>query len=53
VLLVLGSSYAYALYLSGVDLIDAKKEMAKALEVTYQTKQEAYIHWCQILCRRS
>ena len=42
-------SYAYALYLSGVDLIDAKKEMAKALEVTYQTKQEAYIHWNQIL----
>ncbi|MEG4352602.1 AAA family ATPase [Microcoleus sp. LAD1_D3] len=41
-------AYAYALYLSGVELIDAKKEMAKALEVTYQTKQEAYIHWCQI-----
>ncbi|MEP6518495.1 AAA family ATPase [Microcoleus vaginatus] len=40
--------YAFALYLSGVELIDAKKEMAKALEVTYQTKQEAYIHWCQI-----
>ncbi|MEP6486361.1 AAA family ATPase [Microcoleus vaginatus GB2-A3] len=41
-------SYAYALYLSGVELSDAKKEMAKALEVTYQTKQEAYIHWTQI-----
>ncbi|MEG4209581.1 AAA family ATPase [Microcoleus sp. S13_B4] len=42
-------SYAYALYLSGVELSDAKKEMAKSLEVTYQTKQEAYIHWNQIL----
>jgi predicted ATPase/serine phosphatase RsbU (regulator of sigma subunit)/tRNA A-37 threonylcarbamoyl transferase component Bud32 len=42
-------SYAYALYLSSVELIDAKKEMAKALEVTYQTKQEAYSHSCQIL----
>ncbi|MBD1811367.1 AAA family ATPase [Microcoleus vaginatus DQ-U2] len=41
-------SYAYALYLSGVELIDAKKEMAKALEFTYQTQQEAYIHWGQI-----
>ncbi|MCU0544844.1 MAG: AAA family ATPase [Oscillatoriaceae cyanobacterium Prado104] len=40
--------YAYALYLSGVELIDAKKEMAKALEATYQTQQEAYIHWGQI-----
>src|SRR6476661_3362455 len=41
-------SYAYALYLSGVDLSDAKKEMAKALEVTYQTQQGAYIHWAEI-----
>ncbi|WP_445240617.1 AAA family ATPase [Microcoleus vaginatus] len=41
-------SYAYALYLSGVELIDAKKEMAKALEFTYQTQQEAYIHWGKI-----
>ncbi|MEG4589838.1 AAA family ATPase [Microcoleus sp. MOSTC5] len=41
-------SYAYALYLSGVELSDAKKEMAKSLEVSYQTKQEAYIHWNQI-----
>ncbi|NQE32290.1 AAA family ATPase [Microcoleus asticus] len=40
--------YAYALYLSGVDLTDAKKETAKALEVAYQTKQEAYIHWAKI-----
>ena len=45
----ISQSYAYALYLSGVELSDAKKEMAKALEVTYQTKQEAYIHWSQIL----
>ena len=41
-------SYAFALYLSGMELMDAKKEMAKALEVTYQTKQEAYSHWTQI-----
>ena len=31
-----------------MDLSDAKKEMAKALEVTYQTQQGAYIHWAEI-----
>ncbi|MBH8578323.1 AAA family ATPase [Nostocaceae cyanobacterium CENA369] len=41
-------SYAYALYLSGVELIDAKKEMAKAITATSQTQQEAYLHWTQI-----
>ncbi|MCC3471405.1 MAG: AAA family ATPase [Microcoleus sp. PH2017_15_JOR_U_A] len=42
------SLYAYSLYLSGAELSDAKKEMAKVLEVTYQTQQEAYLHWTQI-----
>ncbi|MEG4417001.1 AAA family ATPase [Microcoleus sp. LAD1_D5] len=41
-------SYAYTLYLSGVELSDAKKEMAKALKVTYQTQQKAYIRWAEI-----
>ncbi len=41
-------TYAYALYLSGVELMDAKKEMAKAIAVTYHTQQEAYLHWTQI-----
>jgi hypothetical protein len=41
------ASYAYALYLSGVELSNAKKEMATTLEVTYQTQQEAYLHWTQ------
>ncbi|EGJ32319.1 MULTISPECIES: AAA family ATPase [Moorena] len=39
--------YVYALYLSGVELIDAKKETAKAIAATIQTKQEAFIHWTQ------
>ena len=42
------AGYAYALYLSGVELIDAKKETAKAIVVTTQTQQEAYLHWTQI-----
>jgi len=41
------ASHAYALYLSGMDLMDAKKKMAKAIEVTYQTQQEPYLHWTQ------
>ncbi|MEG3907099.1 AAA family ATPase [Microcoleus sp. w2-18bC1] len=41
------ASHAYALYLSGMELMDAKKKMAKAIEVTYQTKQEPYLHWTQ------
>ncbi len=40
-------TYAYALYLSGVELIDAKKETAKAIVATIQTQQEAYLHWTQ------
>ena len=41
-------TYAYALYLSGLELMDTKKEMAKAIEATLQTQQEAYLHWTQI-----
>ncbi|NEP00472.1 MAG: AAA family ATPase [Symploca sp. SIO2E9] len=41
-------TYAYALYLSGVELTDAKKETAKAIAATIQTQQEAYLHWTQI-----
>ncbi|WP_414587169.1 AAA family ATPase [Scytonema sp. PCC 10023] len=42
------AGYAYALYLSGVELMDAKKEMAKAITATSQTQQEAYLHWTQM-----
>jgi len=42
------SSYGYALYLSGLELMDTQKEMAKAIEATIQTRQEAYLHWTQI-----
>jgi predicted ATPase len=41
-------TYAYALYLSGVELGNTKKETAKAIEATIQTQQEAYLHWTQI-----
>ena len=41
-------SYAGALYLSGVELIYAKKETAKAIATTIQTQQEAYLNWTQI-----
>ncbi|NEO18950.1 MULTISPECIES: AAA family ATPase [unclassified Moorena] len=40
-------TYAYALYLSGIELTDAKKETAKAIVATIQTQQEAYLHWTQ------
>ena len=42
------TAYAYALYLSGIELMDAKKEMEKAIAATIQTQQEAYLHWNQI-----
>ncbi|MDJ0677411.1 MAG: AAA family ATPase [Calothrix sp. MO_167.B42] len=41
-------TYAYALYLCGVELADAKKEMTRAITVTVQTQQDAYLHWTQI-----
>jgi len=41
-------TYAYAVYLSGVELANAKKEMARAIAVTVQTQQDAYLHWTQI-----
>jgi len=40
-------SYACALYLSGVELSNAKKEMEKAIAASIQTQQEAYVHWYQ------
>jgi len=42
------AGYAYAFYLSGAELMDAKKQMAKAIAVTSQVQQEAYLHWTQI-----
>ncbi|NET64751.1 MAG: AAA family ATPase [Moorea sp. SIO1G6] len=41
------TGYAYALYLSGIELTDAKKEMEKAIAAIIQTQQEAYLHWTQ------
>ncbi|NEP97900.1 AAA family ATPase [Moorena sp. SIO3F7] len=41
------TAYAYALYLSGIELTDARKETAKAIAATIQTQQEAYLHWTQ------
>ena len=41
-------THAYALYFSGLELIDAKKETDKVIVVTTQTQQEAYLHWTQI-----
>ncbi|AOX04520.1 hypothetical protein BJP34_25405 [Moorena producens PAL-8-15-08-1] len=40
-------TYACALYLSGIELTDAKKETAKAIAASIQTQQEAYLHWNQ------
>ena len=41
-------TFAYALYLSGVELMEAKKETAKAIAATIHTQQEAYCHWTRI-----
>ncbi|MBW4613860.1 MAG: AAA family ATPase [Desmonostoc vinosum HA7617-LM4] len=42
------TSYAYALYLSGAELVEVKKEMEKAIAATRETQQKAYLDWAQI-----
>ncbi|MDY6783250.1 MAG: AAA family ATPase [Cyanobacteriota bacterium] len=40
-------THAYALYLSGIELMEAKKEVSRAIAATIQTQQDAYLHWTQ------